>query len=138
MDNAGQMQRMFELVNKGDVNGFIDNLADDFVEHEAAPGLPPTKEGTRQLFETFMAAFPNLRFDPEDMIESGDKVVARIRVTGTQKGDFFGVPPSGKSINVQGIDIVRFGDGLAREHWGVMDTMLIMQQLGAIPQGPPA
>ena len=114
MDNAGQMQRMFELVNKGDVNGFIDNLADDFVEHEAAPGLPPTKAGTRQLFETFMAAFPNLRFDPEDMIESGDKVVARIRVTGTQKGDFFGVPPSGKSINVQGIDIVGFGDGLAQ------------------------
>jgi len=88
--------------------GFIDNLSDDFVEHEATPGLAPTKEGTRQLFETFMTAFPDLRFDPED------KVVARIRVTGTQKGGFFGLPASGKSINVQGIDIVGFGDGLAQ------------------------
>ena len=86
-----------------------------------------------------IAGFPDLRFDAEDILTSGDKVVARSRVTGTNKGEFMGMPATGKSINVQASDIVRFGnDGLAAEHWGVMDMMSIMQQLGAIPQGPPA
>jgi predicted ester cyclase len=50
-----------------------------------------------------------------------------------------GRPATGKSVNVQLIEIVRFGDdGLAHEHWGVMDSMSMMQQLGAVPQGPPA
>jgi predicted ester cyclase len=50
-----------------------------------------------------------------------------------------GMPATGKSVNVQVIEIVRFGDdGLAHEHWGVMDIMSMMQQLGAVPQGPPA
>jgi predicted ester cyclase len=80
-----------------------------------------------------------LRFDAEDFLASGNKVVARSRVSGTNKGEFMGMPATGKSINVQAIDIVRFGnDGLAAEHWGVLDMMSIMQQLGAIPQGPPA
>jgi predicted ester cyclase len=79
-----------------------------------------------------------LRFDAEEILESGDKVVARVRITGTDKNDFMGVPASGKRIDVQAIDIVRFGDdGLAHEHWGVIDVMSLMQQIGAIPEGPP-
>jgi predicted ester cyclase len=86
-----------------------------------------------------IAGFPDLRFDAEDILTSGDKVVARARVTGTNKGEFMGMPATGKSINVQAIDIVSFGnDGLAVEHWGVMDMMSMMQQLGVVPQGPPA
>jgi predicted ester cyclase len=50
-----------------------------------------------------------------------------------------GMPATGKSVNVQLIDIMRFGDdGLAHEHWGVMDALAMMQQLGAVPSGPPA
>jgi steroid delta-isomerase-like uncharacterized protein len=113
--------------------------ADDFVEHETGPGLESTKAGTKQLFAMMKAGFPDLRFDAEDILESGDKVVARSRVTGTNKGEFMGIPASGKSIDIQAIDILRFGaDGLAHEHWGVMDTMSMMQQIGAVPQGPPA
>jgi steroid delta-isomerase-like uncharacterized protein len=138
MGNTDTLQRMFELVCAGDVDGFCDGLADDFIEHETGPGMEPGKAGTKQLFTAMMAGFPDLRFDAEDILESGDKVVVRVRVTGTNKGDFMGVPASGKSIDVQGIDIVRFGDdGLAHEHWGVMDVMSLMQQIGAIPQGPP-
>lgn len=74
----------------------------------------------------------------EDVISSGDKVVARTRVTGTSTGTLMGMPPRGKSVNVQVIDILRFGDdGLVREHWGVMDMMSMMQQLGVAAQGPP-
>ena len=69
----------------------------------------------------------------------GDKGVARLRFTGTHEGDFMGVPASGKRVDVQLIDITRFGDdGLAHEHWGVMDALAMMQQVGAIPDGPPA
>ena len=138
MGNSDTLRRMFELISAGDVDGFCDGLADDFVEHEASPGMEPTKAGTRQLFTLLMASYPDLRFDPQDILESGDKVAVRSRITGTNKGDFMGIPATGKSIDIQAIDIVRFGDdGLAYEHWGVMDTMSLMQQIGAIPSGPP-
>jgi len=137
--NSDTLRRAFELVSAGDLDGFFDHLADDFVEHETGPGLESTKAGTKQLFAMMKAGFPDLRFDAEDILESGDKVVARARVTGTNKGEFMGIPASGKSIDIQAIDILRFGaDGLAHEHWGVMDIMSMMQQIGAVPQGPPA
>jgi steroid delta-isomerase-like uncharacterized protein len=139
MANAPKLERMYELINAGDVDGFVDYLSEEFVDHETGPGIPPTKEGARQLFNTLVGAFPDLRFDIEDIIESGDKVVARARVTGNHKGDFFGIPPSGKRVDVQAIDIIRFDDnGLVNEHWGVMDMMSMMQQVGVIPEGPPA
>jgi steroid delta-isomerase-like uncharacterized protein len=138
MGNPDTMERMFSLICAGDVDGFCDLLADDFVEHETGPGVEPTKAGTKQLFTMLTASFPDLRFDAEEILESGDKVVARVHITGTNKNDFMGVPASGKRIDVEAIDIVRFGeDGLAHEHWGVMDVMSLMQQIGAIPQGPP-
>lgn len=139
MGNSDTLRRMLERVCAGDVDGFADHLADDFVDHEVGPGMEPTKAGTKQLFRTLMASFPDLRFDAEDIIEGGDKVAARVRISGTNKDDFMGVQPAtGKSIDVQGIDIIRFGDdGLAHEHWGVMDVMSPMQQIGAVPQGPP-
>jgi predicted ester cyclase len=85
-----------------------------------------------------IGGFPGLRFDAEDVLSIGDKVVARTRATGTNTGSFMGMPPTGKGVDVQLIDILRFGDdGLVHEHWGVMDTMSLMQQLGVVPQGPP-
>jgi len=109
-------------------------LADDFVEHEVTPGLAPTKDGVKQFFAMYIGAFPDLRFDADDILPSGDKVVGRVTVTGTNTGDFMGMPATGKSVNVQIIDIIRFGDdGLAHEHWGIADVMAMMQQLGVVP-----
>jgi predicted ester cyclase len=85
------------------------------------------------------AAFPDLRMDAEDVIAGGDKVVTRVRYTGTNKGAFMGMPATGKSVDVQLIDIMRFGDdGRVHEHWGVMDQMTLMQQLGLVPAPPSA
>ena len=138
MDHAATMRRAYDLLNTGDADGFGALLADDFVEHEETPGLAPTKEGVKEFFRMYIGAFPNLRFDVEDILTSGDKVVARVRVTGTQKGEFMGMPATGKGVDVQAIDIVRFGDdGLAHEHWGVFDAMAMMQQLGLMPEGAP-
>ena len=139
MDHAATLRRFFDRLSAGDVDGFGEMLADDFVEHEETPGLAPTKDGVLEFFRMQRAAFPNLRLDPEDVLPSGDKVVARSRMTGTHEGELMGMPPTGKSVDVQLIDIIRFGDdGLAHEHWGVFDMMAMMQQLGAVPEGPPA
>ena len=136
MDRAATLRRMYDLINARDLDGFAAVLADDFVEHEEQPGLAPTKEGVVEFFRLNFAAFPDLRFEAEDVLVDGDKVVARGRITGTHQGDFLGVPASGKHVDVQLIDIIRLGDdGLAREHWGVFDAMTMMQQLGAVPDG---
>jgi len=138
MDHAATMRRMYDLLNAGDVDGFGDLLAGDFVEHEELPGLEPGKEGVKAFFRMYIAAFPDLRMSAEDVLASGDKVVARARVTGTHQAEFMDIPGTGKSIEVQLIDIIRFGDdGLAHEHWGVFDVMRMMQQLGVVPEGPP-
>lgn len=138
MDHAATMKRLYDRINAGDIDGFGELLAEDFVEHEELPGLEPSKEGVKQLFHMYRAAFPDLRMDVQDVLVSGDKAVARVRATGTHQGEFLGMPATGKSVDVQLIDITRFGDdALAREHWGVFDSLAMLQQLGAIPANPP-
>ena len=139
MDHAATMRAIYDRITDGNLDGFVEYLADDFVEHEELPGLDPTKEGVKAFFHMYRAAFPDLRMSVEDLIVSGDKAVARVRATGTNEGDFMGMPATGKRVDVQLIDIMGFGsDGLVHEHWGVLDAMTMMQQLGAIPEGPPA
>ena len=139
MDHSTSIRRLYDLINAGDIDGFGRQVAEDFVEHEELPGIPPTKEGVLQYFRMMLAAFPDMRMDVEDVIASGGRAVARVTVTGTNTGEFMGMPATGKSASVKLIDITRFGDdGLAREHWGVVDNLSLMQQLGVIPVGPPA
>ncbi len=80
------------------------------------------------------SAFPDFHMNVEDVIASGDKAVARVKVTGTHRGEFMGIPATGRSATVKIIDITRFGDdGLAREHWGMVDQLALMQQIGVLP-----
>ena len=139
MDHAATARRLYDLINAGDIEGFGGNLADDFVEHEETPGLAPTRDGVKAFFGMQLAAFPDLRMDVEDVVANGDKVVARVRFTGTHRGGFMGMPATGKNVDVQLIDVFRFGaDGLVHEHWGVLDALAMMQQLGVVPAGPGA
>jgi predicted ester cyclase len=87
----------------------------------------------------YRAAFPNLRMQPEDVLASGNKVVARVRATGTHDGESMGMPATGKSVDVRLIDIMRFDeDGLVAEHWGVVNMLAMMQQLGVAGVSTPA
>ena len=139
MDHAATVRRIYDLINAGDVEGFGRLMADDFVDHEELPGLAPTKDGVLAFFRMQLAAFPDTRMEVQDIVASGDKVVARVRYVGTNLGDFMGTPATGKVVDVQLVDIFRFGDdGLVHEHWGVMDQLTMMQQLGLVPAGPPA
>lgn len=106
-------------------------LSDDVIEHEKLPeGLPPNGEGIRQLFALLRSAFPDLRITIEDLLEDGDKVVARVTLHGTHQGDFLGIPATGRRVAYEVIDISRVVDGKLVEHWGIPDNMTLLQQLG--------
>ncbi|MFN2469119.1 MAG: ester cyclase [Gaiellaceae bacterium] len=140
--NKAQMRRFYEdVVNGWNVDLIDDLIAPDFVEHEQFPGLSGEgREGVKEFFALLRRAFPDLHMEPEQLIAEGDTVVARVRMTGTQQGEFMGMPATGKQVDVQTIDIIRFRNGMATEHWGVTDSVALMQQLGAMPApaGAPA
>jgi steroid delta-isomerase-like uncharacterized protein len=139
VDIVATTRQAYGLINAGDIDGFGALMADDFVEHEETRGLAPTKEGVMDLFRMYRAAFPDLRMDAEEVLVSGEKTLTRVRATGTHQGELMGMPPTGKSIDVKLIDIMRFNDvGMICEHWGLFDVFSMMQQLGAIPEGPTA
>jgi steroid delta-isomerase-like uncharacterized protein len=140
MDHAATARRAYELLNAGDLEEFGKLISDDgFVEHDETPGLEPTKAGVLQFFAAFRAGFSDARTEPEKVLADGDTVAVYFRTTGTHSGEFMGIPPTGKSIDVHGVDIVRFGDdGLAHEHWGLFDALGMMQQLGVVPEDAPA
>jgi steroid delta-isomerase-like uncharacterized protein len=138
-DNAATMRRAYELISDGDIDGFGALVADGFVDHDEVPGVAPTKQGVMELFRGYRETFPDLRMDVQDIIAGGDTTVARVTVSGTQDGEFMGMPPSGRRVEVALIDIMKFDDdGLVSEHWGVVDMLAMLQQLGVVPQGAPA
>ena len=138
-DIRAAMTRFYdEAVNAGNLE-LIDELVDEnVVEHEELPGIPPGREGVKQFFGMALEAFDGFRLQVEDIIVEGDKGAARVTMLGTHVGEFMGVPATGKEIEVPVMDILRFADGKVVEHWGVTDALAMMQQLGAIPDGPPA
>jgi steroid delta-isomerase-like uncharacterized protein len=109
----------------------------DWVGH--FPGMPPLDAaGHRQFSEVMMAAFPDLDRKIEDLVAEGDKVVARWSAVGTHTGDFMGVPASGNVAKSSGITIFRIAGGRIVEEWSESDMLGLLQQVGAIPVGPPA
>ena len=134
---SGLIKRFYEeVIGNGDL-GLIDELAaDDFIDHEEGlPGQPPGKEGVRFFVDAMRAAFPDLRpASLEPMLADGDLEAARVILTGTHEGDFMGVSATGRSVELETIDIIRLVDGKVAEHWGITDTMSLMQQLGALPE----
>ena len=134
MEHETTMRSAYDRISAGDLDGFGALVADDFVEHDEVPGLPPTKAGMLDYFRLLLSAFPDMRLDVQDLIASGDKAVARVIATATHRGEFMGVPPTGTRAEIQLIDIMRFDDdGLVCEHWGVADLLSLMQQLGVVP-----
>src|SRR6266581_2914519 len=94
-----------------------------------------SEQENKALNERFFAQVFNAHNVDEidEMVASGDRVAIRSTFTGTHEGEFLGVPPTGKSVSVDGIDIVRVVDGRATDHWGIFDAMGMMQQLGVMP-----
>ncbi len=127
-------QLVEEAINKGNISAIDELLIPDFVEHEELPpGIPPGREAPKVLFTMLRSAFPDLKATIEHLIAEGDEVVLHMTWTGTHEGEFMGIPPTGKSISINVIDILGMAEGKCVEHWGVMDSMAMMQQLGVVP-----
>jgi len=105
----------------------------DFFDHTNPPGMQHGLEGHKAIVRLFRSVFPDLRWDIDDLIAEGDRVVARTTMRGTHRGDFFGIPPTGRSVEMRGVHIMRIADGQIIEHWGSNDDLGLMRQLGAIP-----
>jgi steroid delta-isomerase-like uncharacterized protein len=109
-------------------------VAEDFVDHNPpGPDIAPGREGLKQVFTEFNSAFPDMTLTVEDQVAEGDKVVSRLRFSGTQQGEYIGMPASGKSVSIGVIDIFRIEEGKIVERWGESDTLGMLVQLGAVP-----
>jgi predicted ester cyclase len=101
--------------------------------------VPAGNEGFKVFITMFRTAFPDLAYTIDDEIAEGDRVVERVTARGTMKGDFQGMPASGKTATWSEIHITRFENGKAVEHWGVVDQLGMLAQLGfAQAPGQPA
>jgi steroid delta-isomerase-like uncharacterized protein len=127
-------QMLDEVFNQGNMSLADELLSPNYIEHEELPpGVPAGREGLKQTILMTRAAFPDFSATIEDIVAEGDKVAQRITWTGTHKGDFMGIPATGKSVSIQVLDIIRVVDGHLVEHWGLMDSMGLMQQLDVMP-----
>ena len=137
-ENKASLRRFYdEVFNQKNID-LIDELASpNIVEHEDIAPFPRDINGIKQFFGAFAQAFPDTKATVESMVAEGDKVWARVTMTGTHKGEFLGMPPTGKSFQITAMDELRFDENAkVVEHWGVTDNAGMLQQLGVI-EGPP-
>lgn len=136
-DNRALVQALFTAISTGgDIDAAIDKyLAEDFIEHEEVPGMGNTRDTPREFFTMMRGAFTGFHVDVHDLLQDGDKVVARVSFVGTHTGDFMGVPASGNPVSINAIDIVQLRGDQCIAHWGVMDMAGALAQMGA---GSPA
>ncbi len=135
LTNEQAMRRFYdEAFSKGKLS-VVDELTDrNFVDHEPPPaGFKSGIEGVKQIITALRAGFPDMQVAVNDVVSHGDKVWSRATMTGTHKGSFMNIPPTGKRVSFEAMDIVRFSGGKAIEHWGVADNLGLLTQLGAIP-----
>ena len=122
-----------EVLNNGDFGLLDELLAPEFVDRTPQPGVSPTREGLKQTLVGLKTAFPDLRYTIEDAIMCNDQIVHRLSATGTMKGDFMGIPATGKQATWTEIHIGRGVNGCLTEHWGLVDQLGMLVQLGIVP-----
>jgi steroid delta-isomerase-like uncharacterized protein len=135
-ENKALMRHFYEEVfNQRNLAAIDDFIAPTFVNHSAAQlGLTAGDlEHVTQFVSMVMQVFPDLHYTVEDLLADGDKVVARLSISGTQQGAFMGIPSTGKHATVPDIEIFRITNGKAVECWVQVDFLGLLQQLGAIP-----
>ena len=130
--NKAQVRRVIEEVyNRGDLAAVDELAVSDLVIH-AASGDIRGREGAKAYVAALRAGFPDLHLTVEDQIAEGDMVVTRWTARGTHRGEFQGLPPTGKAVRVAGTDIDRIVEGRTVECWAHVDELGLMQQLGAV------
>lgn len=126
-----------EVFRQGNLDVIDELLAEDFVEHDPPPGLPPDRDGVKEIFRGLHAGFTDQVFTVHDQIAGGDRVVERWTLTATHAGEWLDIPPTGRRVTVAGIDISRLEAGRIVEHWSQADLLGLFEQLGAFPAVAP-
>jgi steroid delta-isomerase-like uncharacterized protein len=122
------------ILNNRDIDALGEVAAVDYLDHAAFPGQAAGLVGLKQRIATlFQALDPHWTI--HDIVAEKDIVVLRWSHTGTHVGEFLGIPATGRSFTMRGIDMYRVRDGLMVEHWNVVDMLGLCQQVGVIP-GP--
>jgi len=124
-----------QMLNTHDADLVDAFIATDYRNHNAF--VDDGREANRQFWSAFFTALPDLTATMEDLVISGDRVVGRFVYRGTHRGEFMGIPASGRPVEMRSIDIWRVADGLFVEHWDELNTLEFFQQLGALPQLAP-
>ena len=135
-ENKALVRHLFEEWNKGKeaTMAEIDQTwATNVIFHSGMGREIRGLKDFKQFFSAYYDAFPDIHWALDDMVVEGDKVAVRWTLTGTQKGEFMGIPPTNKKVTVWGIEIDRVVGGKLVEVWARVDTLGLMQQLGAIP-----
>ena len=122
-----------EVLNGKNLAAADELVAEDFVELDPFPGQEQGREGLKELLGMFFGAFPDIRWTIEELIAEVDKVVNRFTFRGTHRGEFLGVPATGRQVEVKGVVIDRIAEGKIADSRILMDALGLMQQLGAIP-----
>ncbi|HEX3355527.1 MAG TPA: ester cyclase [Tepidisphaeraceae bacterium] len=121
-----------EALNQHNLNVLDEIVTENFIEHFPFPGQGPGREGLRDVLRAFLAAFPDMRWRIEEQIGEGETVVTRFNFSATHRGEFLGVPASGKAVNVWGVVIDLVRDGRMAESRIIMDMVSMLKQMGAM------
>ena len=132
-ENKAVIRRLFdEVFNYQNFDVLDELVAEDVVNHSATEEHRYGIEGFRHVMEWGAALMPNGRYELIDMIAEGDKVACRVLVSGTQEGEVFGIPPTGKRFTAEHVHWHRVADGKLVERWAVRDDLGALIQLGII------
>jgi steroid delta-isomerase-like uncharacterized protein len=133
-DNIAVLSRFVEeVINQGNLAVCDQIVRENFIELDPLPGQQQGREGLKEVIAMMRAGFPDIHWVTDEAIASGDKVVSRFTWTGTHRGPFLGIPPTGKNVAVKGVVIDRLSAGKMADSRILMDTLGMMQQLGVIP-----
>jgi steroid delta-isomerase-like uncharacterized protein len=132
-NNIQLAQEQIAALNARDIDRYLLRIDDAYVgESETMPGPIHGPEGARQALNVMFTAFPDLRIEVEQLLASGDHVVARLRLTGTHKGTFAGVAPTNKSVSWQACNVVELRNGKAIRSRVYADNASMLRQLGVL------
>ncbi len=128
---------IYRVYETGELQRLDDIIAVDVVDRSPAPGQVQGLSGYKQLVGQFRAAFPDGEIEPEEILADGDKVVAKVRLSGTHVGDFFGLKPSGKLVVSKGVETFRFVNGVVVEMWSMFTPLVVVKTTAEPPPPEP-
>ena len=132
--NVAAFRRLMEGgFGRGDFQAVVEVVSAEYVENERGPGLDLGRAGLKRIIEMLRVACPDLTAEVVDVVGSGEKTCFRVRYRGTHEGEMLGFPATGREVTWESIDIVRFdADGTLVEHWGLLDRLGVLEQIGAV------